>query len=103
METLILGFMAAVVILVGYALAHSWRRAMRASGPLPLHGMIRRLGLTPGEAGDGLGVEALAVAARRCAFCDRVDECRHRLRSSEPLPADCPNAELLARVSRPAA
>lgn len=103
MSTLILGFMAAVVVLAGYALAHAWRRAMRASGPLPLHGMIRRLGLTPGEAGEGLGVDTLAFAARRCAFCDLADECRHRLQTAEPLPADCPNAELFARVSRPAA
>ncbi len=101
MELLVLG--VAFVVVMGYALLHAWRRVMRDHPPLPLHGMIRRLGLTPGEAGEGLDVDTLAFAARRCAFCDLGEQCRHRLQTGEPLPADCPNAELFARVSRPAA
>lgn len=97
---LVLGMLLA---LAGYALAGAWRRAMRDSGPLPLHGMIRRLGLTPGEAGEGVGVEALASAGRRCAFCDRGEECRHRLQTGEPLPEDCPNAALFVQLTHPAA
>lgn len=95
MEILVLG--VAFVVAVGYALVQAWRHVAREDAPLPLYGMLRRQG---GAAGDVL---ELAHAARRCAYCDLGETCRHRLQTGEPLPADCPNAALFARVSRPAA
>jgi hypothetical protein len=97
-ETLILGLMAVIVVFVGYALAQAWRHVMRQEdAQLPIYGMLQRQGARTGD------MLELAQAARRCAFCDLADECRHRLQTGAPLPADCRNAELFARVSRPAA
>jgi hypothetical protein len=93
----------AVIVLVGYGLAHAWRHVLRDKGALPLYGMLRQQGLTPVEAGDELGVEALAYAARRCAFCDQGAECRQRVAAGQAAPADCPNTGLFAQLSRPVA
>jgi hypothetical protein len=91
----------AVIVLIGYGLANAWRHALRDNAPLPLYGMLRHQGLTPVEAGDELGVEALAYAARRCAFCGSGAECRQRVAAGQAAPADCPNAALFERLSRP--
>lgn len=93
----------AVVALMTYGLAYAWRRVMRETAPLPLYAMLRHRGLTVREAGDGLGVEALAHAARRCALCGQGAECQRRVAAGEPAPADCPNAELFAGLTRPRA
>lgn len=93
----------AIVILIAYGLAHAWRHVLHDKAALPLYGMLRHQGLTLVEAGDEVGVEALAYAARRCAFCGAGADCRQRVAAGEPAPADCPNASLLARLSRPAA
>ena len=93
----------AVIVLVGYGLANAWRHVMRNNAPLPLYGMLRHQGLTAREAGDELGIEALAHAARRCAFCGQGAECQRRAAAGEPAPADCPNAGLLAAARRPSA
>jgi hypothetical protein len=91
----------AVIVLIGYGLANAWRHALRDKAPLPLYGMLRHRGLTPVEAGDELGVEALAYAARRCALCNQGAECRQRVAAGQAAPADCPNSALFARLSRP--
>ena len=95
MEILVLGVSFAVV--VGYALVHTWRHMMRDDTPLPIYGMLKRQGTAASD------VLEIAQAARRCAFCDLGEECRHHLQTGAPLPAACPNARLFARVSRPAA
>lgn len=99
---LVLGYLA-VLALLGYALARAWRQAMRQAAPLPLYGMLRSQGLTLGEAGDSAGVEALAQAARRCAFCGSGAECRRRIAERSPPPAHCHNGALFSRISRPRA
>lgn len=91
----------AVIVLIGYGLANAWRHVLHDNAALPLHGMLRNQGITPFEAGDVLGVEALANAARRCTFCGYGAECRQRVAAGEPAPADCPNTGLFARLSRP--
>ncbi|HEU4644135.1 MAG TPA: DUF6455 family protein [Burkholderiales bacterium] len=93
----------AVIVLVGYGLANAWRHVLHDKAALPLHGMLRHQGLTLVEAGDEVGVEALAYAARRCTFCGSGADCRQRVAAGEPAPADCPNSGLLARLSRPVA
>lgn len=90
----------AIVILIAYGLAHAWRHVLHDNAALPLHAMLRQQGLTPLEAGDEVGVDALAYAARRCAFCGAGADCRQRLAAGASAPADCPNASLLARLSR---
>lgn len=91
----------AVIVLLGYGLAHAWRHVLHDKAALPLYGMLRHQGLTPIEAGDEVGVEALAYAARRCALCGSGAGCRQRLAVGEPAPTDCPNTGLFARLSRP--
>lgn len=97
---LVLTFLAAIVLL-GYGLANAWRHVLHDKAALPLYGMLRHKGLTLAEAGDEVGVDALAYAARRCAFCGSGADCRQRVAAGEPAPADCPNTNLFARLSRP--
>jgi hypothetical protein len=91
----------AVIVLVGYGLANAWRHVLSDKAGLPLYGMLRHKGLTLVEAGDEVGVDALAYAARRCAVCGSGADCRQRVAAGEPAPADCPNTSLFARLSRP--
>ena len=91
----------AIVILLGYGLADAWRHVLRDKAALPLYGMLKHRGLTLVEAGDQVGVDTLAHAARRCAFCAAGAGCRQRIAADEPAPADCPNSGLFARLSRP--
>jgi hypothetical protein len=90
-----------VAMLLGYGLAVAWRRVLRAETPLPFYGMLRREGLSPGEACEAMGLPALAVASRRCAFCASGAQCRARLAAGAPAVAGCPNAELFAALRRP--
>lgn len=93
----------AVLLLLGTALASAWRNASHADAPLPLYGMLRLQGLSPGEADGSASVEALAYAARRCVFCASGADCRQRLAAGTPPPAHCPNAGFFARLTRPVA
>ncbi len=86
-----------------YGLVAAWRKVMRDGAPLPLHGMLRQKGVTSAEAGEQLGEESLANAARRCALCSSNEECQQRLAAGEPQPADCPNAAMFAGLTRPRA
>lgn len=99
---LVLSFLA-VSVLLGYALASAWRRALRDPAPLPLYGMLRNQGVTPDEAGDAAGLVALAYAARRCTFCASGADCRRRVAAGTPPPAHCPNSAMFARFTRPSA
>lgn len=101
--TVTVGFALAAIALVAYGLVTAWRRMMRESGPLPLFGMLRQRGVAAFEASDELAVEALARAARRCASCGSGDQCRQRVATGAPPPADCPNAALFAGLVRPSA
>lgn len=91
----------AVIVLVAYGLANAWRHVLNDKAALPLYGMLSHEGLTLVEAGDAVGVEALAYAARRCAFCGSGADCRQRVAAGQSAPADCPNASLFARLSQP--
>jgi hypothetical protein len=88
--------LAAVAALLGYALFDAWRRVLRDSAPLPLFDILRREGLSPGEAQDALGAEALAYATRRCTLCAAGGDCSARLAAG-----DCPNAGLFAELRQP--
>ena len=99
---LVLSYLA-VLALLAYALARAWRQAVRQAAPLPLNGMLRSQGVTLGEAGSSAGVEALAHAARRCAFCGSGAECHRRIAERSPAPAHCPNGALFARLAQPSA
>jgi hypothetical protein len=48
-----------------------------------------------------VGLPALAVASRRCAFCASGAQCRARLAAGAPAVGGCPNAELFAALRRP--
>jgi hypothetical protein len=95
-NVLIFAPLAAVAALLGYALFDAWRRVLRDSTPLPLFDVLRREGLSPGEAQDALGAEALAYATRRCTLCATGNDCSARLAAG-----DCPNAGLFAELRQP--
>jgi hypothetical protein len=85
--------LAAVAALLGYGLYDAWRRVLRNSTPLPMFGILSREGLSPGEAQEQLGAEALAYATRRCTLCATGGDCSARLAAG-----DCPNAGLFAQL-----
>jgi len=85
--------LAAVAALLGYGLYDAWRRVLRNSTPLPMFDILRREGLSPGEAQEQLGAEALAYATRRCTLCATGGDCSARLAAG-----DCPNAGLFAQL-----
>ena len=95
-NVLIFAPLAAVAALMGYALFDAWRRVLHDSTPLPLFDLLSREGLSPGEAQEQLGAEALAYATRRCTLCATGGDCSARLAAG-----DCPNAGLFAELRRP--
>ena len=94
-NVLVFATLAALAVLLGYGLFDAWRRVLRESTPLPLFDLLRGEGLSPGEAQDALGAEALAYAARRCTLCATGADCSARLAAG-----DCPNASLFAELRR---
>jgi uncharacterized protein DUF6455 len=103
MTTIVLLSFVAILAVVGYALAVAWRQAVHQAASLPLYGMLRTQGISPGEASDAASLKALAHAARRCAFCGSGAECRQRVAAGSPAPVDCVNGALFARLARPSA
>lgn len=101
--TLVAVVAVAALAVLAYALVSAWRKVIRDKAPLPLYGMLRRVGLTAPEAAEQIGVEAVAHAARRCALCGSSDECQQRVAAGTPPPADCPNVEVFAGLRRPQA
>lgn len=101
MTTILVLSYLAVLVLVGTALARAWRQAVHQATPLPLYGMLRNQGLSPGEAHEAAGLETLAYAARRCAFCASGADCRRRVAAGTPPPAHCPNGAMFERLTRP--
>ena len=90
--------LAAVALLLTVALAYAvlaaWRRVMHEEGRLPLFALLDR---RPPEESERIASDTLALAARRCAFCGRKQECRAWLASarSESYPQYCPNSSLV--------
>ena len=103
--SLLIGITLAVVALsLGaafvYLLVVAWRIALHDDAPLPLFGMIRRLGTTPQGLEAVVSTENLALAARRCTFCGSKEQCRAWLASGrqDGGPAYCPNSALLEQL-----
>lgn len=93
---LIVAALAVFAVLLGYGLAASWRRALREARPLPFFDLVREVGLSPGEAQEAVGPSALAVAARRCAFCAAGGDCSAHLGNGA-----CPNSRLFTVLRQP--
>src|SRR5512134_3854715 len=100
-SVLILATLAVAVVLLGYGLASAWRRVLRGHVLLPFFGALRREGLSPGEAREAVGVERLALAARRCVFCDSGAQCCARLAAGGSAARSCPNAGLFVELRQP--
>jgi hypothetical protein len=101
-STLLVLALGAVAALLVYGLPDAWRYAFRKA-PLPLLGMLRQGGVSPGEAQQALGRDRLSVAARRCALCASGSWCGELVKAGMEAPIDCPNAPLLAELRQPRA
>jgi hypothetical protein len=101
-STLIVLTVAALAALLAYGLADAWRYAFRRA-PLPLLGMLRQGGVSPGEAQAVLGRDGLTDATRRCALCASGSMCAELVSAGMQAPIDCPNLPLLAELRRPRA
>ena len=87
--------LAALAVVLGFAFLARWQRIMRNDGPLPLFPLLARRKTAPDR--KDLDTGTLALAARRCAFCGRKQECRAWLASGQSgrCPPYCPNASVL--------
>jgi uncharacterized protein DUF6455 len=85
----------ALAVVLAFAILTGWRRIMRDEGPLPLFPLLARRARAPDW--KDLDTGTLALAARRCAFCGRKQECRAWLASAQSgrCPPYCPNASVL--------
>ena len=100
MSTVLGVVLAAVVALslvaaLAFGILTAWRRIMRDDGPLPLFPLLARRSAAPDW--KDLDSGTVALAARRCAFCGRKEECRAWLASAQSgrCPPYCPNASVL--------
>jgi uncharacterized protein DUF6455 len=84
-----------LTVALAFAFLAGWRRIMQDEGPLPLFAMLARRATAVDR--KDLEIVTLALAARRCAFCGRKQECRAWLASAQPghCPPYCPNAGVL--------
>jgi hypothetical protein len=101
-STLLVLAVAAVAALLAYGLPDAWRYAFRKAR-LPLLGMLRQAGVSPGEAQQALGRGTLSDAARRCALCTNGSWCAELEKAGMAAPLDCPNAALFAELRLPRA
>ena len=84
-----------LTVVLAFVFLTGWRRIMRDDGPLPLFPLLARRTTAPDW--KDLDTGTLALAARRCAFCGRKQECRAWLSSAQSgrCPPYCPNASVL--------
>ena len=101
-STLIVLTLGAVAALLLYGLPDAWRYVSRKSS-LPLLGMLRQSGVSPGEAQAVLGRNGLSDATRRCVHCASGSWCAELVKAGMEAPIDCPNALLFAELRRPRA
>lgn len=94
----------AIIAMLAWAAATSWRRVMSGGDTLPIFGMLERRGLVLERLQRS--PDTLYGAVRRCAMCREKARCRDWLarRIAGPAPA-CPNEAYFdaARLSSPAA
>jgi len=73
------------------ALAGTATRAPLDDSPLPFFAMLQSRGLTVEQLESAVGIQALALAVRRCVFCSLRRACAGNA-------AGCPNDGLFSRV-----
>lgn len=82
MGTLVNGLLAiawlAIAGILLWGVVAGVRNALRDDSPLPFFLMLERRGLTVTQAEDVAGIEALARALRRCAYCRGRADCGPR-------------------------
>ncbi len=96
---IVLGTLAATVLLSAPALLGWYRRAITREGPYPFGALMQRLAISAdGAAGHEY---ELTAAVSRCASCNAADRCRDWLASGrrEGVEAFCPNASILRDLS----
>ena len=69
------------------------RKGLHDDVPLPMFAMLERQGLTLRQVEEAVGLNELALAARRCAFCSSRADCTAD-------PVWCPNEPILRRAKR---
>ena len=92
------GWMA-LVALLAWGVASTWKRMLANRGPLPLFAMMERRGLSRERVYEAAGA-GLYAAVRRCAMCRQSRRCGDWLAKPGGSAPDCPNAELLERAAR---
>ena len=80
---------AAILAVLLWGTATSWRRQLRNSGPLPMFRLLEREGVSVDKAEQAVGMSALVQAAGRCAVCPGAPRLRIRRgrRLARPAPA----------------
>jgi hypothetical protein len=90
----------AILGVLAWGVATSWRNVMSDEGTLPIFGMLSRRGLVLERVEQT--PEVLSAAVRRCAVCHQRARCSDWLarRVGGPAPA-CPNADFMELAARP--
>jgi hypothetical protein len=90
----------AILAVLLWGTATSWRRQLRDSGPLPMFRLLEREGVSVDNAEQAVGMGALLQAAGRCAVCPARRACESGVAGGwlGRRPQDCPNAALFDRV-----
>jgi hypothetical protein len=81
----------ALAALIVWSVLQALRGALADDSPPALFAALERRRLAPAAFAERIGMEALALAVRRCVLCPRKAACR----AGEPV--DCPNAALFQR------
>lgn len=81
----------ALVAIFLWCVMEASRTLFKGDGPLPMFAMFERQGLTLRQVEEAVGMNELALAARRCAMCSSRADCNAD-------PVWCPNEPLLRRA-----
>ena len=73
----------------------AWHSAQTENNRLPIWGFMKRFGITRNVFQAGT-----LEAELRCTLCASRSECRERVRTGEPIVADCPNGRFFDQVRR---
>ena len=88
----------AILVMLAWGVAASWRRVLSDQDPLPFFGMLQRRGLVLERLERS--PEPLYAAVRRCTMCREKARCRDWLERRVGGPPACPNEAFLEAAAR---
>jgi hypothetical protein len=96
----VVALLGAFVLAAGFMSYRLWRAGSSEQGPLLMHRVLEREGVSVEGCTDDGALAQIAAAARGCLLCRDQETCRAWLGgdTSASLEEFCPNAELIGRM-----